>query len=561
MLHLLFASTLAAQIVMVHGKVITVDAADSVAQAVAIRDGKIMKVGSDAEIQKLIDKNTQVIDLKGRTATPGLIDTHAHISGGGYSELYELPLSDAASVEDIVARVKDAVAKAKPGEWIVGRGWDEGKLREHRYVLAADLDPVSPNNPVWLNHTTGHYAATNSYALRLAKLTAATPNPAAGTIDRDAKGNPTGVLKEESAKILVEHLIPEPTAEQRRKGIEHIMGVLNSEGMTGAKDPGIGADTWAAYKAVLDEGKLTAHVCVLWSGGFTLDSAKAALANIQKAPKLPASLGDSRLISCGAKLFLDGSGGARTAWLHKEWNKNSTDLDKGNVGYPTTDPQVYRQEVALFHGAGVHVGTHAIGDKAIDWAVDTYAQLLKTQPKQGLRHSIIHDNIPTEHAIQTMALLQKSYDAGYPEAQAPFMWWIGDNYAGNYGPDRSARLVPLKSWLKAGVIWGGGSDYDVTPLPARYGLWASVEREALKGTYGKHPFGMAESVDIHTALRSYTAWAARQLFIEQRTGSLEAGKDADIAVWDKDPYSIPAGQLKDLHCQMTLFQGKVVFRE
>jgi predicted amidohydrolase YtcJ len=302
-------------------------------------------------------------------------------------------------------------------------------------------------------------------------------------------------------------------------------------------------------------------VCALWSGGVSLDSAKAALANVQKSPRPPASLGDGRLLSCGVKLFMDGSGGARTAWLYKEWNKNSTGVDKGNTGYPLTDPEVYRKQIALLHGAGVHVGTHAIGDRAIDWVVDTYANVLKAQPKQGLRYSIIHDNIPTDHAIQTMAMLQKNYDAGYPEAQAPFTWWIGDNYAGNYGPERSARLVPLKSWLKAGLIWGGGSDFDVTPLPARYGLWSSVEREALKGTYGKHPFGMAESVDIHTALRSYTAWAARQLFLDQRTGTLEAGKDADIAVWDKDPYSMPSTQLKDLHCQMTLFQGKIVFRE
>jgi predicted amidohydrolase YtcJ len=561
MLTAIVATALTAQIVMVHGKVITVDKTDSVAQAVAIRDGKIMKVGSDAEVLALADKNTQVIDLKGRAATPGLIDTHAHISGGGFSDLYELPLGDAASVADIVAAVKTAAAKAKPGEWILGRGWDEGKLKEHRYVLAADLDPVSPNNPVWLTHTTGHYAAANGVAMRLAKVSKATPDPTAGTIDRDAQGNPTGVFKEETAKELIEHLVPEPSAEQRRKGIEHIMQVLNSEGMTGAKDPGIGPDTWAAYKAVLEEGKLTAHVCALWSGGVTMDTAKAALANIQKAPRLPASLGDGRLLSCGVKLFMDGSGGARTAWLYKEWNKNSTGVDKGNVGYPQTDPEVYRQQVTMFHGAGVHVGTHAIGDRAIDWVVDTYTKVEKDTPVNGMRHSIIHDNIPSDHAIQTMAMLQKTYDAGYPEAQAPFTWYIGDNYAGNYGPERSARLVPLKTWQKAGLIWGGGSDFDVTPLPARYGLWSSVEREAMKGTYGKHPFGTAESVDIHTALRSYTAWAARQLFLDQRTGTLEAGKDADIAVWDKDPYSIPSAQLKDLHCQMTLFQGKIVFRE
>jgi predicted amidohydrolase YtcJ len=215
--------------------------------------------------------------------------------------------------------------------------------------------------------------------------------------------------------------------------------------------------------------------------------------------------------------------------------------------------------VRLFHQAGIHVGTHAIGDRAIDWVVDTYAKVLAEKPVPGLRHSIIHANIPSDHAIETMATLQERYDAGYPEAQAPFMWWIGDTYAGNFGPQRSQRLVPLNTWLKHGVRWGGGSDYPVTPLAARYGLWASVERETLRGTYGTHPFGTAEAVDIHTALRSYTTWAAPQLFLEDRIGSLEIGKDADIAIWDQDMYTMPPADLRNLKCSMTLLQGRVVF--
>jgi len=556
----LLAAALSAQIALVHGKVITVDAKDRVVQAIAIRDGRILKVGTDAEVLALTDAHTDVIDLKGRAATPGLIDTHAHISGGGWSDLYEVPLSDAADIAEVVARVKAAVAKAKPGEWIQGRGWDEGKLAEHRYLTAADLDAVSPNNPVWLTHTTGHYGVANGVALKLAKIEAGMANPNAGTIDRDTEGKPSGVLKE-SAQQLVTALIPAPTPEQLRKGIEHIMQVLNREGMTGAKDPGIELPTWEAYKAVLAEGKLSAHVCALWSAGSTLASAREALRYVQAAPRLPESLGKDQLLSCGVKMYMDGSGGARTAWLYQDWNKNSTGVDTGNKGYPNTDPQVYRQMVALFHEAGVHIGTHAIGDHAIDWVVDSYAQAEQAQPRPGLRHSIIHANIPTDHALDTMAMLQKQYDAGYPELQAPFTWWIGDNYAGNFGPARAARLAPLATLRKRGLIFSGGSDFDVTPLAARYGLWSSVEREALKGTYGKHPFGTAESVDVHVALRSYTAWAARQLFLERRTGSLEAGKDADIAVWDRDPYGVPAAQLKDMHCQLTLFQGKVVFRE
>ena len=548
------------QLILFHGRILTVDAQDSIVEAVAVRDGKIIAVGKDQDILRLADAATRRIDLHGRTATPGLIDSHAHIAEGGVGQLYHVHLSDAASVADVVKRVQAGIAHLKPGEWLQGDGWDEGKLAERRYVTAADLDRVSPHNPVWLTHTTGHYGVANSAALKLAKISAASVDPPAGTIDRDARGAPSGVLKE-SAQAAVVDLIPPPTAEQQRNGILKSIDELHREGVTAVKDPAIGRPEWDAYRALQTDGKLAEHVCVLWFAGNTLASAKAALASILNAPRPPQSLGDGRLLSCGAKIFMDGSGGARTAWLNQEWHKNSTDIDRGNFGYPSTDPQVYRQMVRLFHQAGVHVGTHAIGDRAIDWVVDTYAQVLAETPTMSLRHSIIHANIPSDHAIKTMAELERRYDAAYPEVQAPFMWWIGDNYAGNFGPERSARLVPLNTFLKNGIRWGGGSDYAVTPLAARYGLWASVQRETLKGTFGAHPFGTAEAVDIHTALRSYTAWGARQLFLDDRIGSLEIGKDADIAVWDRDMYTVPAQELKNLRCEMTLLHGQVVFEE
>lgn len=220
---------------------------------------------------------------------------------------------------------------------------------------------------------------------------------------------------------------------------------------------------------------------------------------------------------------------------------------------------VYRQMVRLLHEAGIHVGTHAIGDRAIDWVVDTYAEVLRDKPTPGLRHSIIHGNLPTAHAIDVMAALQKQYDAGYPEMQPTFIWWIGDNYASNLEPDRAQRLEPLKSLLDRGVQWTGGSDYPVTPIPARYGIWAAVQRETLKGNYGLHPFGTAEDIDTRAALRAYASEGARQLFLENRIGSLEPGKDADIAVWDRNMYRVPAADLKGLKCEMTLFHGEVVY--
>jgi predicted amidohydrolase YtcJ len=200
-LHILFrpnapaAHRTKADLVLINGTILTVDAKDSIAEALAISAGKIIAVGSKQQILALADAHTQALDLHGRTATPGLIDTHGHYQDAGVDELYNIKLTDAKSVAEIVRRVQARVAITKPGDWVLGSGWDEGKLAENRYVYASDLDKVSPNNPVWLQNTTGHYSAVNSYALRLAHITPETKDPPAGTIDRDAAGSPPAFSK------------------------------------------------------------------------------------------------------------------------------------------------------------------------------------------------------------------------------------------------------------------------------------------------------------------------------------------------------------------------------
>jgi len=549
-----------ADLVLTNGKILTVDSRDSIAQAVAIGNRTITAVGSAADVRAFVGPQTRVIDLRGRAVTPGLIDSHVHFSEA--ASLYTIDLGDgtAHNMADVLRRVADRVKAAKPGEWVQGRGWDEGKLSERRYVTAADLDRVSPDNPVWLTQTTGHYGVANSAALRLAGIERETKDPPAGTIDRDARGNPTGVLKE-SAQQLVTAKIPPLTREQQKNGILKMIEDFNREGMTGAKDPGISQSKWDLYQEILREGTLTVRMFALWAGGRSIDATKQLISRIETLPHPPTTVGDGRLISGGVKMYMDGSGGARTAWMYEDWNKNSTEKDSGNTGYPTTPPDQYRESVALLHNAGLHVSTHAIGDRAIDWVVDSYDQVLAARPTVGLRHGIIHANVPTDHALEVMARLQRQYDAGYPEAQATFLWWIGDNYTANLGPVRSQRLKPFQTYVQRGIRWAGGSDYSVTPFPARYSLWASVARKTLNATYGAQPFGTKESVDIKTALRSHTVWAAHQLFLDDRIGSIEVGKDADLAVWDRDLYAVPSDQLKDLKCLLTLFRGSIVYRD
>lgn len=547
-----------ADLVLMRGSIITVDGNDDVFEALAVRDGRIVRLGTNGAIERLVGPKTRVIELAGRAVTPGLIDAHAHVVSTGLAELFEIELSDARRMQDILDRLARRAAAARPGEWLLGSGWDEGKLAEHRYPTAADLDRAAPNNPVWLNNVTGHFGVANSAALKLAGISASTPAPAAGVIEHGADGQPTGILKE-SAQDAVTRVIPPYSVEQRRRAIDHMLLHAHAEGMTGFKDADISQEDWEAYRDIAADGKLSAYVCVLFHTPATPDGAQATLRLIRAAQhEITASM-QGALVVCGAKIFMDGSAIARTAWMYADWNRTITEIDAGNHGVPALDPELYRRQVALFVDAGVSVGTHAIGDRAIDWVVDTYAQVLKSHPQRGLRLSVIHASTPTDHAIDVMSQLQRRFDSGIPETQAEFLWWLGDEYPPALGFTRAKRMIPLHTYLDKGMIWAGGSDTNVTPFPARYGLWASVARQAVNGTYGKTPNGTAEAVDIHAALRSYTIWAARQLFVERRTGSLEPGKSADIAIWDRNPYEVTTDRLKDMVCDMTLLHGKVVY--
>ncbi len=551
----------AADLVLVNGHVITLDADNSEAEAVAVRGRRVMAVGTNAEVEGLVGPETERVDLAGKTVTPALLDAHAHFAMGAVARMFTLDLSypNVQSIDDIVALVAEQVERLESGEWVRGRGWDEGKLEELRYLYAADLDSVSPENPVFLAHTMGHYGTANSRALEMAGIDRSTPDPVGGTIDRYDDGRPTGVLKED-AQDVVYGLIPPLGADDERRAMADLADAFNAECMTGAKDPGIGLDTWTSYQQVLADGDLSVRVFALWSSPRDVEGGEGLAARIAPFTRPYISTGDDHLISGGIKIYMDGSGGARTAWMYEDWSKDYDDTDAGNRGYPATDPEVLRSLVKLYHDAGIHTSIHAIGDRAIDWVVDSYAQAIEANPIGGLRHGIIHSNIPTDRALDLMARLQEQYDAAYPEPSPGFMWWIGDTYAGNFGAERDLRLNPFRTFEERGIRWASSSDYPVTPFPARYGVWASMAREPVRGVYGEHPFGTEEAVDIETALRSYTTWAAHQFFLDDVLGSVEPGKYADLAVWDVDPYTAPPDSVKEMTCQLTVFDGDIVYR-
>jgi hypothetical protein len=546
-----------ADTVLHHGTILTVDARDRVVQALAIRKGRVIALGTDRKVAAYIGPRTRVIDLAGRTATPGMIDAHAHALEAGIDHVANLRLQDTTSIAQFLAQVRARAAQLPAGAWMIGAGWNEAKIAEHAPPSLAQLDEAAGDHPVALANTTGHYTLFNSVALKLAKVDTTTPDPAAGRIGKDAAGNLTGVLFE-SAKSIVEPLIPAPDASTQARGWQSFAALALSEGLTAVKDPMTDRWHWDAYVKAAGASGLPLHVCTLVSASNSLTTARAALAEWRWRKADVAAHPERNLDVCGVKIFLDGSAAGRTAWVFKPFVVDS-DHPEQTTGIPNLDPQVYREMVELFTREGVPVGTHAIGDRSIELALDSYAAALKATPRIGLRHSIIHAHLPSSHALDIMGELQPKYDAGYPEAQAEFLWYLGDSLAGAFGPERNEHLMPFATYRKRGLLYSDGSDSGVTPIAPRYGIWASIARETDSPRFGAHPFGTSEAVDVRTALRSHTIWAARQLFLEKDIGSLEVGKLADIAIWDRNPYAVPTAALKDMRCVMTLFGGNVVF--
>lgn len=546
-------------LILLNGKIITMDDADTIATAVAITGSSIVAVGSSAQLAGLAGEQTEIIDLDGKAVTPGLIDTHNHFAWGAADALFTIDLVypavlDIDGIRDLVA---GAAAGRESGEWIIGSGWDAGKLAERRTLTRGDLDDISPNNPVWLGHTSGHFGIANSAALKLAGISVETPDPEGGFIERDAQGQPTGILTDQAQDIIYE-VIPPYTVAQFADAVAKMTPKLNADGITTIKDPEIRQPMWDGYQRAKEDGDLTLRVFTLWRSPDTIDDARDLLERIG-ATTIPGDEShDDHLISGGVKIYVDGSGTVRTAWMHDEWNMHFDQVDDGNFGFPVVDTEILRAQIDMFHEAGIHLGVHAIGDRAIDWIMDTYDEILTRTPTHGLRHSIIHCNIPSDRALDLMVRLQSEYDAGYPETQPGFLWWIGDAYAANFGPARNPRMIPLGTFIEKGIIWGSSSDYNVTPFAPRHGIWASVAREALLGTHGSFPYGRDESISVTDALRAYTRWNARQVFMEDKIGRIESGKYADIVVWDRDPLTVPTADLQGMRALMTFVGGELV---
>lgn len=537
-----------AELILVNGKVITVDSTRPSAEAVAVTGGKIVAVGSTQEIEKLLGPQTKRIDLGGKTVTPGFIDTHLHFLAAGQVEgVLDLRLTSEKS--EILQMVTQEIAKLGPGyaNAAMGFGWDQNKWTVKDLPTVQDVDPISPNNAVILMRVCGHVMWVNTVVLALAGIDENTPDPPGGTIVKDpTTGKPTGILMD-AAMNAVLNLAPSKTgpADYAKAADKR----LSSEGITSIGDPGQpypagdgGLTIVKLYKDLVDQQKIKTRInlSLSWPGDAVQDY-------LSKGPEI--GYGGDRLTVRAFKMWSDGSLGARTAALIDDYSDEA-----GNKGQFLLDKVKY---AAVLDGAlkkGFQVWTHSIGDRANKEVLDLYEQAFKDNP-QVTDHRFRIEHVQTIRQQDIARLAQLGVVAAIQPTHGPNEWaWAKDRL----GPDRMKLSYLVKSLLDAGVKVAGGSDSPVVPSNPFHGIYTAVTRQDVK----QQQTGLSadEKVDRLEALRLFTLDAAYALFEEDIKGSVEVGKLADLVVLSKDILTVPEAEILDTQVEMTIIGGEIVYQ-
>ncbi len=528
-----------ADLLIRNGTIITLNPQNSITEAIAIKDGKIMATGSEKQLSHLMGPGTEVTDMGGGTATPGLISTHDHFLQHGVSaeHILDVRYPKARSCEDIARMIADLASETEKGKWIIATGWDETLLKERRFPNRWDIDQASPENPVWLRRVFEMDVA-NSLALEAAGVTKDTPDPLLGTIDRSDEGEPTGLLRG-MARNLVTQVIPPWTSDEMEAGLRRACDDFLAQGITTVVEPGILTPQLEAYRSLHGKGGLTVRVFALY--GFL-----RGIAEVQRAVKEIKMGGDDVFRLIGLKMQEDGGIGPGTALLYEPYLGHPD-----NRGMQLIPAEELKEMTLLGHQAGFQVAIHAIGDRAIDVALDAFQHAQTTSPRPDPRHQIVHCYFPSHEALRRLKELGIMVNT-----QAPFIYWLGDSFLTSIGQRRCDACIPLRTMLQMGLPVANSHDTTVTPPYPQYGLYASVARRTIQGkTMGDH-----ESITPLQALRTYTTLAARHIFMEDRIGSLEPGKHADIAIWNRNPLEIPTEDLKELRIQQTYVEGDLRYQ-
>lgn len=565
-----------ADLVLTNAKVITVDRDFSIKEAVAVKDGKILAVGTSDDIKTYIGSDTKVLDLKGKPLLPGINESHMHAPFFGASRpplSLDLTYPTVQSIPDMVAALKQKVAEVEPGEWIRGFGWDQGSLEEckndpSRLPRRSDIDPVSPNNPVVLTDFSVHTLLANGKALELAGITKDTPDPESGEMERDpATGEPTGIFRELKAQDMVSKAVPLLTREEKKQAILTALSHLNANGITSCTDGAIGpggeafmygvmsAEFVDIYRELFDEDRLTARVNVMLLmgdyGALTIEDLKKNMETF----KVPTNVDKTWLNFPGVKIFADGIPLTYTSWMNEDYV--SGEAGHGTSVIPGKTDQEQRDNliemIEYIHSKGFQIGLHATGDRAIDVAVDGFAQAFEKQPGKELRHYVIHGDFISADKAKTLA----KYNCGI--AMQPFISaMISDFEPAVVGEERAAYEWPTRTVLDAGVNLTSNSDAPVTYPNWRMGVQAAVLREGLVS--GKVS-GPEECITVEEAIRTYTINGAWQDHMEDVKGSIETGKFADFCIIGDDILNVDPHKIGEIPVLMTIVGGKVVFDE
>ena len=523
-----------ADMILVNGKIITVDTKDTIAQALAVKDGVIQAVGASEEIRARAGAAAKVVDLKGKAVTPGLIDPHNHLQVLGMlnDQYMAFLLPEVNSIETLQKKLADIVAKTPKGKWIQGYYFFVGAGVTPR---RQDLDKVAPEHPVWIIQQGGHYGVANSAALKIANITASTANPQGGIIERDKSGELTGVFYNHRAMDLLRRNV---TLDVKRDPASYVLApqdAFAAFGVTSFEDNNVrGVDNINAYLDAGKQGKMKIRAGIYYTLEWPAD-VNTALNQIERYK-------DSMMRLAGFKFLIDGQ--APTAYTHQPHNGISWNMS-------TWDPAMFKRAVRSMHDTGLQIGVHCIGDAATDLVIDAYEEAMKGNPRSDPRHRIEHAVITTREATRRMK------DLGIVVSTQPaFIYTGGDGWVKQFGEERGKRAVVTREWLDNGVRLALGSDAPTGPLISPQMTLAGA---TMRPTFSGKVLGQDQCLTIQEALRAHTMGAAYAAHEEKIKGSIEAGKLADLAVWNEDPYSA-ADHIGLVTIAMTIVGGKVVYQ-
>lgn len=530
----------AADLIITNAKVWTVDRARPTAQAVAVLGDRIVAVGSNADIEVWRSGSTRVIDAGGKLLLPGFNDAHVHFVSGG-AQLDAVQLNDAASPEEFVRRIGERAKKTPKGEWVLSGNWDETKWTPAKMPTKEMIDPVTGDTPVFVSRYDGHMGLANSTALRLAGITAQTPDPPGGVVVRDPRGNPTGALKD-AAMDYLDKAIPPLSHEQRMRAVKRALAHAASLGVTSVQNMNPDYEDIAVYSELLERGELTTRIYAAPYIMLVDDQAKLGIGHAFGGPYL----------RIGAlKAYADGSLGSATAYFFQPFDDQPN--NQGILSDEMHPVSLMRDRMMRADAAGLQICTHAIGDQGISMILDLYSEVVKAHGDADRRFRIEHaqhmaakdfDRFAQLHVIASVQPYHAIDDGRWAEKRI--------------GHDRSSRTYAFRTFLDHGVRLAFGTDWDVAPLNPMLTVYAAVTRATLDG---KNPNGWfpEQKLTVPEAVAAYTMGSAYAEFQEKEKGSITPGKLADLVLLSDDIFSIDPAKIRDVTVLKTIVGGRVVW--